>query len=81
MRLLAALLFAVLATACAATPDSADLARTLQPRTVWVVGADGRAVGQATFAEAPAGVLIRLEFLEHGLPAGWHGLHLHVRAT
>jgi Cu-Zn family superoxide dismutase len=31
------------------------------------------------FVEAPSGVLIRLEFSERSLPAGWHGLHLHAR--
>jgi len=79
MRSLAALVFAALLTACASTPDSAQLARELTPRTVWIVGGDGQAVGQATFTEAPTGVLIRLEFLDRRLPPGWHGLHLHDR--
>jgi Cu-Zn family superoxide dismutase len=79
MRLLAALVFAALAAACESTPDSVELARQLQPRTVWIVGADGRAVGQATFTEAPTGVLIHMEFSEAPLPQGWHGLHLHER--
>ena len=79
MRLLAALVFAVLTTACASTPDSQQLAAELQPRTVWIVGNDGRAVGQAVFTEAPTGVLIRLEFLDRKLSPGWHGLHLHDR--
>ncbi len=79
MRSLAAIVFAALLTACAGTPDSADLARYLQPRTVWIVGGDGQAVGQATFTEAPTGVLIHLEFSQGRLPAGWHGLHLHAR--
>jgi Cu-Zn family superoxide dismutase len=77
MRLLAALVFAVLATACQSTPDSVDLAQNIQPRTVWIVGGDGQAVGQATFTEAPTGVLIRMEFSEQRLQPGWHGLHLH----
>jgi superoxide dismutase, Cu-Zn family len=79
MRPLAALVFAALLTACASTPDSVELARELQPRTVWIVGGDGQAVGQATFTETPTGVLIHLEFLERRLPPGWHGLHLHDR--
>ncbi|MGQ0531293.1 MAG: superoxide dismutase family protein [Caulobacteraceae bacterium] len=79
MRLLAAMIFAALATACESTPDSVDLAQSLRPRTVWIVGSDGRAVGQATFTEAPTGVLIRLEFSPRRLAAGWHGLHLHER--
>lgn len=78
MRLLAALVFAVLTTACASTPDSVQFAQEMQPRTVWIVGADGRQVGQATFTEAPTGVLIRMEFSQGRLPAGWHGLHLHA---
>lgn len=48
-----------------------------QPRTVWIVGAGGQAVGQATFTQARAGVLIRLEFAESALTPGWHGVHLH----
>lgn len=79
MRPIAALVFAALACACAGTPDSVDLARQIQPQTVWIVGGDGRAVGQATFTEAPSGVLIRMEFSEQSLPPGWHGLHLHER--
>ena len=79
MRPLAAVVFAALLTACASTPNSAELARDMQPRTVWIVGTDGQAVGQATFTEAPTGVLIHLEFLDRRLPPGWHGLHLHAR--
>lgn len=79
MRPLVALVFAALLAACSSTPDSVELARELQPRTVWIVGGDGQAVGQATFTEAPTGVLIRMEFLERRLPPGWHGLHLHAR--
>lgn len=79
MRSLAAFVFAALLAACASTPDSAELARDLQPRTVWIVGGDGQAVGQATFTEAPTGVLIHMEFLDRRLPPGWHGLHLHDR--
>lgn len=77
MRSLAAIVFAALLTACAGTPDSVELARELRPRTVWIVGADGQAVGQATLTEAPTGVLIHLEFLERRLSPGWHGMHLH----
>jgi superoxide dismutase, Cu-Zn family len=79
MRPLAALVLAALLTACA-TPGqgSADAPQTAA-RTVWIVGADGRAAGQATFTGGPNGVLIRLEFSERALPPGWHGLHLHDR--
>ena len=78
MRPLAALVFAALLTACA-TPGQRQRRRAPAPRTVWIVGADGRAAGQATFTGGPNGVLIRLEFSERALPPGWHGLHLHDR--
>ncbi len=76
MRPLVALVFAALICACASAPEGSE---PMPPRTVWVVGTDGRAVGQATFTDGPAGVLIRLEFSERALPSGWHGLHLHQR--
>ena len=47
------------------------------PRSVDVIGADGAAIGQATFTEAPHGVLIRLAFPAGALPPGWHGAHIH----
>lgn len=77
MRLLATLVFAALACACASSgPSRAAYAETA-PRTAWIVGLDGASIGQATFTEAPTGVLIRLEFSEGALSPGWHGLHLH----
>ncbi|MGE0740773.1 MAG: superoxide dismutase family protein [Hyphomonadaceae bacterium] len=79
MRRIAALAIAAFLGACAGTPDPVDVARQVQPRTTWIVGGDGRALGQATFTEAPTGVLIRLEFSQGALPPGWHGLHLHER--
>ncbi len=79
MRPLVALVFAALLCACAATAADRDVSSRIEPRTVWIVGQDGRAAGQATFTEAPHGVLIRLEFSGPTLPAGWHGLHLHQR--
>jgi Cu-Zn family superoxide dismutase len=79
MRSIAVLVFAALTCACASSPNGAELASQIQPRTVWVVGGEGRAIGQATFTEAPSGVLIRLEFSERALSSGWHGLHLHQR--
>lgn len=74
MRRFTALVFAGLLAACASSPEPF---RPVPPRTAWIVGQDGRPVGQATFSEAPTGVLIRLEFSERALPAGWHGVHLH----
>lgn len=79
MRPLAALISALLLAACAGASTGLDAAAQTPPRTVWIVGADGRAAGQATFTEGPNGVLIRLEFPEGALPPGWHGLHLHGR--
>jgi superoxide dismutase, Cu-Zn family len=79
MRRFAALAIAALACACASTPTAGERAAQTPPRTAWIVGAEGRALGQATFTEAPSGVLIRLEFSEGALAPGWHGLHLHQR--
>ena len=79
MRSLSALVLAALLCACAETPQKPDLAAAPAPRTSWIVGADGRAIGQASFLEGPNGVLIRLEFSEHALTPGWHGAHLHMK--
>lgn len=77
MRSLIAPLAALLClTACAGGPEQVAFTPA-PPRTAWIVAADGRPIGQASFTEAPRGVLIRLEFSEHALPPGWHGLHLH----
>lgn len=83
---LAALALALLLCACS-TSGATQTASSRTPapggppinRTSWIVGGDGRAVGQATFVESPNGVLIHLEFAERALPPGWHGLHLHAR--
>jgi len=79
MRPIAALLFAALIGACASTPPAPAPSVQVAPRTAWIVGADGRAIGQATFRDGPNGVLIQLEFSQGALPPGWHGLHLHQR--
>lgn len=79
MRPIAALLFAALLAACASSPDAGSATPAAQPRTAWIVGGDGRAIGQAHFTAAPRGTLIRLEFQPGALPPGWHGLHLHTR--
>jgi len=84
MRSLSALAFTALAAAtlgaCASDGDQAAIPAPA-PRSAWVVGADGSAIGQAIFTEAPAGVLIRLEFSPGALPPGWHGLHIHGAGT
>lgn len=79
MRPIAALFLAALLGACASASENAPAASEITPRVSWIVGQDGRAIGQATFTEAPEGVLIRLEFSERSLSSGWHGLHLHAR--
>lgn len=79
MRPIAALLFAALLTACASPGGSAGNYAPQPAKTAWIVGADGRQIGQATFRDGPNGVLIQLEFAQGALPAGWHGLHLHQR--
>jgi superoxide dismutase, Cu-Zn family len=79
MRPIAALLFAVLLTSCASAGESVGTYTSQPPKTAWIVGADGRQIGQATFRDGPNGVLIQLEFQQRALPPGWHGLHLHLR--
>ncbi len=79
MRPIAATLLAAFLTACASTRAPAPETPTAAPKTAWIVGRDGRAVGQASFTEGAHGVLIRLEFGSRALPAGWHGVHLHTR--
>jgi Cu-Zn family superoxide dismutase len=75
LSLATALAATCLISACASAPPS--YAARSDPRTVWIVGGAGTAIGQATFTDGPHGVLIRLEFAERSLPPGWHGLHLH----
>lgn len=75
---LALCFLAFFATACATAPTQ-DTTPPEPPRTAWIVGADGRAIGQASLTEAPSGVLIRLEFSAGALTPGWHGAHIHER--
>jgi Cu-Zn family superoxide dismutase len=79
MRPIAALLFAALLSACASAGGAVPDYTPAGPKTAWIVGADGRQIGQATFRDGPNGVLIQLEFSQGALPPGWHGLHLHQR--
>lgn len=71
--------FAAFAAACASSAPEVSPALEQPARTAWIVGRDGRNIGQAQFTEAPGGVLIRMEFSAGALPPGWHGLHLHDR--
>jgi superoxide dismutase, Cu-Zn family len=72
-----AIAFALLLAACASS--GRDAYTPIPARTAWIIAADGHRLGQATFTEAPQGVLIRIEITERGLAPGWHGLHLHER--
>ncbi len=75
MRPIAASLCAALLAACASAPGYIPA----PSKTAWIVGTEGRPIGQATFRDGPHGVLIQLDFSEGALPTGWHGLHLHQR--
>jgi Cu-Zn family superoxide dismutase len=74
MRTMAILAISLFLAACASTPD---LPPPGPPREAWIVDAQGARIGQARFAEGPAGVLIHMEFSAGALPPGWHGLHIH----
>ncbi len=77
MRRLAALFLAALINACASTGGREAPYAPGPAYSAWIVAADGRQVGEASFANAPGGVLIRLEFSGNALLPGWHGAHLH----
>ena len=77
MRSIAALILPFFASACALFGGPPEVPAPLPPQTAWIIGQNGAALGQASFTEAPMGVLIRLEFSAGALPPGWHGLHLH----
>lgn len=79
MRLLAAFVFAVFATACATAPDPAERAAQTPPRTAWLVGVDGAAIGQVRFAETPGGVVIRLQVPPNALAPQWYAASLTER--
>ena len=64
---------------CASAAPDVSPALGQGPQTSWIVGREGRAIGQTMFTETPGGVLIRIEFSPGALPPGWHGLHLHAR--
>lgn len=80
MRIYAAILAGLLVSGCALF-DGADAQRSgpnpALTQTSWIVGVEGTAIGRATFTETGHGVLIRLEFSNHGLSAGWRGAHIH----
>ena len=43
-----------------------------------LLASGGRKIGSVRLTEGPRGVLIRVQ--ANGLPAGWHGAHLHLKA-
>lgn len=45
--------------------------------TVGITGAAGNGIGVATLIESPHGVVMRVQIVPGGLPAGAHGMHLH----
>lgn len=63
-----------LAAALALTAATA----TADPLTVTLKTGAGANAGKATLAEAPKGVLLKVEAT--GLTPGWHGLHFHAKA-
>lgn len=69
-RLVSASLTAGLFFNMAVSAYAAGEAATAALKTV-----DGQDAGTATFTEATAGILIKLEL--KGLAPGWHGLHIH----
>lgn len=73
---------AVLATACdqlqTETVDPALAPAGWATKSAAFVGVDGAETGRAAFAEAPGGVIIRVDIT--GLTTGWHGLHIHETA-
>lgn len=46
------------------------------PATAPIKAADGRTLGEASFREAPTGVLMQVNI--SGLTPGWHGMHFHA---
>jgi len=60
-----------LAAAMAATAAVAQA-----PVTTPIKAADGKVLGEATFRDAPTGVLLQVKIA--GLTPGWHGMHFHA---
>ena len=71
MRYVLAAVFATLAASVASAQDA-----PANPR-IELKNSAGAAIGSATLAEGPSGVLLRLEV--KGLTPGWHGLHFHEK--
>jgi Cu-Zn family superoxide dismutase len=71
-RLLVAFSVAAFAVAFAVAAWADEQQPTAHAR---LIGADGQAMGEATFTEGPTGTLILIQL--HGAPPGPHGVHLH----
>ena len=70
MKYVIATVFATLAASVASAQDA-------PPNTlIELKNSAGAAIGAATLAEGPTGVLVRVEV--KGLTPGWHGLHFHA---
>jgi Cu-Zn family superoxide dismutase len=48
-----------------------------EARTSSLKSANGQVIGQVTVAQAPNGVILRVQ--AKGLPPGWHGMHFHEK--
>lgn len=62
------------ASLCVTTMAAAETPKTLSSD---LKNSDGAGLGTVTVTAAPNGTLLRVE--AKGLPAGWHGMHLHER--
>ena len=54
-------------------------AQAAEKASASILGKDAKPVGTATFAEAPGGVVIRVEL--QGLPPGYKAMHIHAVGT
>lgn len=55
---------------------AASAAGAQAPATAPIKAADGKVLGEASFTEAPGGVLLQVKV--SGLTPGWHGMHFHA---
>jgi Cu-Zn family superoxide dismutase len=73
MKTMTALMFGAAAAAVAMTPAQGANAEPGQ-----IIGAGGKAMGTISVAEAPKGVVLRIDAT--GLTPGWHAVHFHEKA-
>ena len=72
MKYVLAAVFATLVASGASAQDTPANTR------IELKNSAGAAIGSATLAEGPSGVLVKVEV--KGLTPGWHGLHFHEKA-